>query len=61
MDGLFRAVGEGITGLVATAFDVIGDSLRLIVLMLERALPGGWLFVLAFVGLLATAWVLAKR
>jgi hypothetical protein len=61
MDGLGRAVGEGITSLVATAFEVIGDTLRGIVHVLERTLPGGWLFVVAFIALLGAAWVLAKR
>jgi hypothetical protein len=61
MDGLGRAVGDGITSLVATAFDVIGDTLRGIVNVVERTLPGGWMFVVAFVGLAGAAWVLAKR
>jgi hypothetical protein len=61
MDGLGRAVGDGITSLVATAFDVIGETLRGIYSVIERTLPGGWLFVVAFVGLAGAAWVLAKR
>lgn len=61
MEGLGRAVGDGITSLVATAFNVIGDTLRALVHVVERTLPGGWLFVVAFVGLAGAAWVLAKR
>lgn len=61
MDGLGRAIGDGITSLVATALDVIGDTVRAIYGALERSLPGGWLFVVAFVGLAGAAWVLAKR
>jgi hypothetical protein len=61
MEGLGRAVGDGITSLVATAFDVIGDTVRAMVHVVERTLPGGWLFVVAFVGLAGAAWVLAKR
>jgi hypothetical protein len=61
MEGLGRAVGDGITSLVATAFDVIGDTVRAMVHVVERTLPGGWLFVFAFVGLAGAAWVLAKR
>lgn len=61
MDGLGRAVGNGITSLVDTAFDTIGGVLRAMVNSAESILPGGWLLVVAFVVLAAGAWVLAKR
>ena len=61
MDGLVRTIGNGIVTLVGGAFDFIGDVLRSIVFGLDRAIPGGWLFVVAFVGLAGAAWVLAKR
>jgi hypothetical protein len=61
MDGLLRSVGNGITGLVAGAFDAIGAALRGIVDAGERALPSGILWVVIFVLLVAGAWTLAKR
>lgn len=61
MDGLARSVGDGITGLVAGAFDVIGDALRGIVNAGNQALPSGLFWVLVFVLLVAGAWTLAKR
>jgi len=61
MDGIGRAVGNGITGLVAAAFDTIGGTLRYIVDSANRMMPGGWLPVILFVGLAGTAWYLAKR
>ena len=61
MDGLLQAVGNGIAGLVQVAIDTIGAILRGLVNGAERMLPGGWLFVVAFVALLGAAWVLAKR
>lgn len=61
MDGLIRSVGEGITSLVAGAFDAIGGALRGIVDAGNDALPGGVFFGLIFVALVVTAWMLAKR
>lgn len=61
MDGLARSVGDGITGLVAGAFDVIGGALRGIVNAGNQALPGGLFWVLIFVLLVAGGWTLAKR
>jgi hypothetical protein len=61
MDGLGRAVGNGITGLVAGAFDAIGSGLRGVVDAGERALPNGLLWVVVFIVLVASAWTLAKR
>lgn len=61
MDGLVRSVGNGITSLIAGAFDAIGSALRGIVDAGERALPNGILWAVIFVVLVAGAWTLAKR
>jgi len=61
MDGLARSVGNGITGLVAGAFDAIGGAVRGIVYALNAALPGGLLAAVVFVVLVVVAWNLAKR
>jgi hypothetical protein len=61
MDGLARSVGDGITGLVAGAFDAIGAALRGIVNAGSQALPGGLFWAVIFVLLVAGAWTLAKR
>ena len=61
MDGLGRAVGDGITGLVAGAFDAIGGALRGIVEAGNHALPNGLFWVVIFVVLVAGGWTLAKR
>jgi hypothetical protein len=61
MDGLANAVGNGISSVVSTAFDGIGSSLRGIVATANTTLPGGLLPIVAFVVLLGTAWVLARR
>ena len=61
MGGFVNAVGDGITGLVAGAFDVIGGVLRGLVDAGNDALPGGLFFAVVFVVLLAGAWTLAKR
>lgn len=61
MDGLGRSVGNGITGLVAGAFDVIGDALRGMVHAGNQALPNGLFWVVMFFVLAGTAWTLAKR
>ena len=61
MGGLIESVGNGITGLVAGAFDAIGAALRGMVNAANQALPGGILFLVAFIVLVAGAWTLAKR
>jgi Flp pilus assembly pilin Flp len=61
MDGLGRAVGDGITGLVAGAFDAIGGALRGIVNAGNQVLPNGLFWVVIFVVLVAGGWTLAKR
>ena len=61
MGGFVNAVGDGITGLVAGAFDVIGGVLRGLVDAGNDALPGGLFFAVVFVVLVAGAWTFAKR
>jgi hypothetical protein len=61
MDGLVRTIGNGITGLIAGAFDVIGATLRGLVDAGNRALPGGLFFALVFVIVAIVGWNLAKR
>jgi hypothetical protein len=61
MSELAGSVGNGITGLVAGAFDAIGAGLRGIVGAGERVLPNGLLWAVIFVLLVAGAWALAKR
>jgi hypothetical protein len=61
MDGFLRSVGDGITGLVAGAFDVIGGALRAIVDAGNQALPGGVFFVAIFVIVAIVGWTLVKR
>ncbi len=61
MDGLGQAVGNGITGLIAGAFDAIGSVLRGMVNAGNQALPNGLFWVLLFVALLVGGWTLIKR
>ena len=61
MDGLGQATGNGITGLVAGAFDVIGSALRGIVNAGNQALPYGLFWGLIFVLLVVGGWSLARR
>jgi hypothetical protein len=61
MDGLARTVGNGISGLVSTAFDAIGGTIRALFSMAQGALPGGVLFLVGFVIVVGLLWVWAKR
>lgn len=61
MDGFLQSIGNGISGLVAGAFAVIGATLRGMVNALDSALPGGLLLAVVFVILVVAAWQLAKR
>ena len=61
MDGLGQTVGNGITGLVAGAFDAVGSVLRGIVNAGNQALPNGLFWGLIFVLLVVGGWTLAKR
>ena len=61
MDGLGQAVGNGITGLIAGAFDAIGSVLRGMVNAGNQALPNGLFWVVLFIALLVGGWTLVKR
>ena len=61
MDGLGRAVGNGIVGLVGGAMDAIGDAVRGIVNAGNSALPNGLFWAVIFVVLVIGGWTLAKR
>jgi len=61
MEGLGNVVGNGITSLVSTAFEVIGGTVRAIFGMAQGALPGGLLFVVGFIVAVAILWQFAKR
>jgi hypothetical protein len=61
MDGLGQAVGNGITGLIAGAFDAIGSVLRGMVNAGNQALPNGLFWLLLFAALLIGGWTLIKR
>jgi hypothetical protein len=61
VDGLGRAIGDGITGLIAGAFDAIGGALRGIIGAGNQALPGGLFWALMFVLVVVVGWSLAKR
>lgn len=61
MGGLIDSIGNGITGLVAGAFDVIGGTLRGLVNAGNQALPGGLFYVVIFVLVVVVGWNLAKR
>jgi hypothetical protein len=61
MGDFIQAIGQGIAGLMTGALETIGYVLRTFVDSLNAALPGGWLAVVVFFGLLGGAWVLARR
>jgi hypothetical protein len=61
MDGLGRTVGNGISGLVSTAFDAIGGTIRALFGLAQGALPGGVLFLVGFVIVVGLLWMWAKR
>ena len=61
MGDFVQTIGNGISGLVAGSFAVIGSVLRGIVNSLNQALPGGMLALVVFVVLAVVAWQLIKR
>ncbi len=61
MDGFVQTIGNGITGLVAGTFDVVGGALRGIVSAGNLALPSGLFWGLIIVLLVVGGWSLAKR
>lgn len=61
MSGFVDAIGDGLTGLMANTFAVIGGALRGIVAAGNQALPNGLFWLLLFVLAVGAAWTLAKR
>lgn len=61
MDGLGRAVGDGISGLVGGALHGIAAALSGIVDSLSAALPAGALPAIGLGLLLLVAWTLVRR
>jgi len=61
MDGLSRAIGDGISGLVGGSVQAIGAALDGMVGSLRAALPSGALPVLAVAGAFVLLWLLFRR
>jgi hypothetical protein len=61
MDGLGRAVGDGISGFFGSALDAVGAALSGTVDALSTALPAGALPVLGVAGALLLLWLVLKR
>lgn len=61
MDGLVRAVGDGISGLVGGSVRAIGAALDGMVGALGAALPSGALPVVGIALLLLVVWLVVKR
>jgi hypothetical protein len=61
MDGLGRAVGDGIGGLVGGALDAIGAALSGTLDALGAALPAGALPVIGIAAALLLLWLVLKR
>lgn len=61
MDGLLRAVGDGLVGLWANTFETIGAALLGAWNQLLLTVPGPLLALVVFLSLVSVAWVLAKR
>ncbi len=60
-DGLARAVGDGVAGLVGGAFQAIGAAFRGVFAALQGVLPGLWLPIVVVAVLIVVGWQLAKR
>jgi hypothetical protein len=61
MDGLVRAVGDGITGLVGGSIAAIGDALGGMVAALGSALPPGALPIIGVVVAFVFLWLMIRR
>jgi hypothetical protein len=61
MDGLGRAVGDGIGGLFGGAFHAIGAALSGTVDALSTALPAGALPVIGITAVVLLLWLVLKR
>jgi hypothetical protein len=61
MDGLGRAIGDGIGGLVGGAMDAVGAAVSGAIGALGAALPAGALPVVGIVAALLLLWLVFKR
>ena len=61
MDGLGRAVGDGIGGFFGNALDAVGAALSGTVDALSTALPAGALPVIGVAAVLLLLWLVLKR
>ena len=61
MGDFVQTMGNGISGLIAGSFAVIGSVLRGTVDTLNQALPGGLFAGVVFVVLAVVAWQLIRR
>jgi hypothetical protein len=59
--GLIRAIGNGITSLVAGAWEALGVAANGVFDALQAALPGYWLPAVAVAATIAVGWQLIKR
>ena len=61
MDGLGRAIGDGIGGLVGGAVDAVGSAISGAIGALGAALPAGALPVIGIAAALLLLWLVFKR
>lgn len=61
MDGLGRAVGDGISGLVGGALNGIGAALSGILNALSAVLPAGAVPVLGILLVIVVGWLILRR
>ena len=61
MDGLGRAVGDGIGGFFGNALDAVGAAASGVMNALGTALPAGALPVIGIAGALLLLWLVLKR
>ena len=61
MDGLGRAIGDGIGGLVGGAMDAVGSAIAGAIGALGAALPAGSLPVIGIAVALLLLWLIVKR
>ncbi len=61
MDGLGRAIGDGIGGLVGGAVDAVGSAISGAMGSLGAALPAGALPVIGIAAALFLLWLVFKR
>lgn len=61
MDGLGRAIGDGIGGLVGGVADAVGAAVSGVIDALGAALPAGALPVMGIAAALLLLWLVFKR